>query len=103
MFDPYHRKAPSLDAGASNDLILLTPNDATDIAVGVKGLRIYNPNGTAAAVEVITLAGTDATIHVPANSVTIEPIRIKRLKTGTTALVEVHGYTDAQIVDPNTD
>lgn len=101
MYDPYLRDTPGLGE-PSNDLIPLTPDDDTDFEVGIKSLRIWNPNETTASIVVITYANRQVTFHVPALSLWTEPLRVRRLLTASSAGVVFHGYTDVPITLPNT-
>ena len=95
MHDPYGRDTPGVSDPANN-LITITPDDAEDLSVGVKALRIFNPNTDAATIALVTMLGKTVTLTVPASCVWIEPVRALRvLETGTTAELVIHGYTDA--------
>lgn len=93
FFDPYAYEVPKLDTTASN-MILLTPHETNNIVVGIKSMRIWNPNVAAASIVVQTLVGEIVTFLVPPQSLWVEPIRIRKLLTATTAGCIIHGYTD---------
>lgn len=94
MFDPYARDAPSVGEPA-NDLFAITPSDTENIQRGVKAFRVFNPNNEAASLTVETVSGSTVTIWVPANSLWVEPLRVRAvLQTGTTEGLSIHGYTD---------
>lgn len=96
MFDPYGRDVAGLSDTSSN-LIPLTPDDDADIPIGIKAMRIWNPNETSATIHVITLQGEQVSFSVPAVSLWTEPLRIKRLLEDTSAGVVIHGYTDRAV------
>lgn len=93
MFDPYSRDTPGLADPASN-LYDITPDDDNDIPMGIKALRIWNPNEFTATVHVITLTGNEVVINVPALSLWTEPLRITRVLETTTGGLILQGYTD---------
>lgn len=93
MFDPYSRDTPGLADPASN-LYDITPNDDEDLPMGIKALRIFNPNATTATIHVITLTGNEVAFNVPALSLWTEPLRIKRILESTSSGVILQGYTD---------
>jgi hypothetical protein len=93
MNDHYLKDTPGLSDPA-NTMILLAQDDANDIAVGIKALRIFNTTAAVATIVVTTVLGDVVTFKVPASALVVEPLRIKRLMTATTDGVEVHGYTD---------
>ena len=100
FFDPYRRDTPGL-SDPSNNLVLITTDDDNDIAMGIKALRIWNPNDFAAMIYVITVTGDQVAFSVPALSLWTEPLRISRALTDTTAGVVLHGYTDHTVVAPS--
>lgn len=96
MFDPYGKDVAGLSDTSSN-LIPLTPDDNADIPIGIKALRIWNPNDTSATIHVITLVGDQVAFTIPAFSLWTEPLRIKRLLVATTDGIVIHGYTDKKL------
>lgn len=93
MIDPYARDTPGLADPALN-LIPLIPDDDNDLPLGVKALRIWNPNATSATLHVITAVGDQVSFSVPAQSLWTEPLRIRRILTTTSGGITLHGYTD---------
>ncbi len=79
MHNPFSNRAPSL-SGPAQDLLPITPNDATDLSKVCVGLYIENGG----AISVTTIAGEQRTISVP--DFTILPVGVTRVyQTGTTA------------------
>lgn len=77
--DEYSGSSVSLDQPA-NDMVPITPNDSTDLVTMSKALYITGAGN----IVVITKAGQERTIAVPANF--ILPLRVSRVKdTNTTA------------------
>lgn len=93
MFDPYSRDTPGL-ADPANNLYLITPDDDNDIPVGIKALRIFNPNDTTATIHVITMTGNQISFNIPALCLWTEPLRVKRVLEATSVGVILQGYTD---------
>lgn len=94
MFDPYARDVPSVNDPA-NDLFLIDPSDSAELTRGVKALRIFNPSASAATIAVITVGGSSLSLTVPAESLWVEPLRVRAINaSGTTAGLVIHGYTD---------
>lgn len=100
FFDPYRRDTPGLPDPANN-LFLITPDDGPEITIGIKAMRIWNPNEFAATIHVITVMGDQVAFSVPALTLWTEPLRITKLLTATTSGVVVHGYTDRSVVVPS--
>lgn len=98
MIDPYRRDVPGLADPATN-LIPIIPNDDEDLPIGIKALRIWNPNEFTATLHVITMADDLVSFSVPALSLWTEPLRIKRILTATSNGVVLHGYTDRKASD----
>lgn len=98
MFDPYNRDTPGL-ADPANNLIPIVPNDDEDIPVGIKALRIWNPNEFTATLHVITMMDDLVSFSVPALSLWTEPLRVKRVLTATSNGIVLHGYTDRKLPD----
>lgn len=97
MHDPYRRDRPGMNDPA-NDLIDITPHDTDTIPVGIKALRIYNPNSAAAIIHVESVAGNEVNLIVPALSLWTEPLRVRRVfETGTAAGLTIQGYTDTKV------
>jgi hypothetical protein len=96
MYDPYSRDAPGL-ADPANNLIPIVPNDDEDIPVGIKALRIWNPNEFTATLHVITMMDDLVSFSVPALSLWTEPLRVKRVLTATSNGIVLHGYTDRKL------
>lgn len=96
MFDPYSRDVAGLSDTSSN-LIPLVPDDNTDIPVGIKAMRIWNPNDTSATIHVITKEGDQVAFTVPPVALWTEPLRILRLLENTSNGVVIHGYTDMKL------
>lgn len=93
MNDPYNNDQPGVSDPANN-LFDITPDDDTDLAVGVKALRITNEEATFQNVALTTVTGDDVTISIPPACVWIEPLRVARVKATGTGTVTVQGYTD---------
>ena len=93
MIDPYRRDTPGLSDPANN-LIPIIADDANDLSLGIKALRIWNPNDFTATIHVITIVGDQVAFSVPALSLWTEPLRVSRVLTTTTSGVVLHGYTD---------
>lgn len=98
MIDPYKRDTPGM-ADPANNVYLLTPDDDNDIPVGIKALRIFNPNEFTAYIYVVTIKGKSIGLPIPALCLWTEPLRIKRLLTDTTSGLVIHGYTDSEAED----
>ena len=98
MYDPYARDTPGL-ADPANNLIPIFPNDDADIPIGIKALRIWNPNEFTATIHAITMMDDLVSFSVPALSLWTEPLRIKRILTQTSNGVVLHGYTDRKLPD----
>lgn len=93
MIDPYRRDTPGLSDPANN-LIPIIPDDDNDLPIGIKALRIWNPNEFTATLHVITMTGDLVSFSVPALSLWTEPLRVQRVLTATSNGVVLHGYTD---------
>ncbi|CUH80856.1 hypothetical protein TRM7557_03107 [Tritonibacter multivorans] len=79
MSDPFAGHQPGLSAPATR-LLPITPDDATDLSVFVRGLCVT----TSGMVQVTTVEDTTATVYVAAGAPL--PVRIKRVwATGTDA------------------
>ena len=95
MFDPYRNDSPGI-ADPASDIIHIIPTDDSNLEIGVKSLRIWNPNEAAANLRVTTIAGTVVNLPLPAESLVVEPVRVSIVHaTGTSAGLVIHGYTDA--------
>lgn len=93
MIDPYARDTPGLAEPALN-LVLIQPDDDNDLPIGIKALRIWNPNPTSATIHAITMVGDQVAFSIPAQSLWTEPLRIRRILTITSSGLTIHGYTD---------
>jgi hypothetical protein len=95
MFNPYTYHGSNLENSARH-VFAITPTDATDLESVCKSIRIANKDAANPAfVRYVTDKGDDVTVWVPANSVWTEPAVITQVwATGTTAGLEIHGYSD---------
>lgn len=98
FYDPYRNDSPGMESPASN-LYRITPDDDSDLSTGVKSLRIFNPTAGTATLRMTTIVGDEVTISIPSGGLLVEPVRVQKVHmTGTTAGLEIHGYTDEKIV-----
>jgi hypothetical protein len=94
MYNPYSRFENSIETSASRALAI-TPDDTKPLAAVCKALRIWNPGSTVATIHVKTLGNDEVTLHVPAETLWVEPLMITHvLKSGTTTGVILIGYSD---------
>jgi hypothetical protein len=82
----------------ASDAVRITPADGANLALYCKALRIYVPGTISEASVKLTPAGakddadTVTLKYVP--GVTYEPLSVRKVfATGTTAGIEIHGYT----------
>lgn len=100
-YDPQKDGAASLARGSCSPggvAARLMPNDVDDLVIYPKALRVYVPSSLGEATLKVTplMAADDAatvTLKFPAG-LFYEPLGIRKLfATGTTAGIEIHGYT----------
>lgn len=93
-FNPYTNHGPNLENSATR-VLLITPDDDSELARVCKAIRIWNPEATAQTVTYITVDGDEATVTVPASTLWVEAVVVKQVKeTGTGATLIIHGLSD---------